>query len=300
MARLTCLFFWTSILLRSGTHGNTLHGHESVTKGAAWLDGLLKALQFMRHSSADAPGWMANPQACAVAVANTLQTMADEYLDVHVGYALSTACDHLNVHQDFGGKKTCAPIFADLACHFDGDKDYIAWCQQSGVALSGDSADASAGAATDACAEAASAECDVEDKQAKGTSSSKEELDNVEQMDSKDVHVGDAHFGSGASEDSFGGKSKADEFTAGSVEETNAMVDQIEKAQAAEEKRASYRALTRLRGVMTASYDNIAHSHMDNIHKYNQEHNWRKENHIRHLAEEEKDDVEKWAAQSQR
>lgn len=260
----------------------------------------------MRHSSTDAPGWMADPKACAVAVENTLQVMADEYLDVHVGYTLSTACDHMNVHQDFGGKKTCAPIFADLASHFDGDKDYVAWCQQSGVALAGggEGVGAGAGVEADACAEAASAECNSEEKHAKGESSSQD----LEHLDSKeDVHVGDAHFGNGVSGDGplanqgpFGGKSKADELTTGSVEETNAMVDQMEKAQAAEEKRASYRALTRLRGVMTTSYDDIAHSHMNNIHKYNQDHKWRNENHVRHLAEEEADDVEKWVAQGQR
>jgi len=287
-------------------------GHEFTTHGAAWIDGLLHALQFVRHSSADAPGWMADPKACAVAVENTLQVAADQYLDVHVAYHLSTACDHLNVHQDFGGKRKCAPIFEDLACRFDGDKDYVAWCEMTAVSLENDDAGAGggAGAGHNACAEAASAECKtavarqelehLKQKQAKGESPSKEELDHLDHMvggPSKDVKVGDSHFGSGVSGPGFGGKPKADEYTSSSVSETNAMVDQMEKAQAAEEKRSAYRALTRLRGVMTSSYDNMAHTHMENIHNYNQEHHWRKENHIKHLAEEEAGDVEKWASE---
>jgi hypothetical protein len=92
----------------------------------------------------------------------------------------------------------------------------------------------------------------------------------------------------------FGNKPKADEITKGSVSETNAMVDQIEKAQAAEEKRSTYRALTRLRGAMTTSYDSMAGKHMQNIDEWNAKHSWRKENKVRHLAAEEAD-VSKWA-----
>eukprot|EP00746_Dinoflagellata_sp_MGD_P011064 gnl/MRDRNA2_/MRDRNA2_123085_c0_seq1.p1 gnl/MRDRNA2_/MRDRNA2_123085_c0~~gnl/MRDRNA2_/MRDRNA2_123085_c0_seq1.p1 ORF type:complete len:309 (-),score=69.06 gnl/MRDRNA2_/MRDRNA2_123085_c0_seq1:52-978(-) len=307
MAMFTCQLVLTSILVSSVAHGHTIRGRESTTKGAAWVEGLVKALQYMKHSSTDAPGWMADPKACAVAVENTLQVLADEYLDLHVGYTLSTACDHLNVHQDFGGPATCARIFEDLACHFDGDKDYATWCEQSGVALAGEDTGAGGSAESDACAEQA-AECideankelgKLKEKQAKGESPSKAELDHLDHMvggDGKDVHVGDAHFGNGVS-GPFGGAPKADELTKGSVTETDAMVDQIEKAQAAEEKRASYRALTRLRGVMTTSYDNIAHTHMDNIDKYHEQHKWRNENRVKHLAEEESDDVEKWASQ---
>lgn len=290
-------------MLRSAANGHSVQGHESMTKGAAWVDGLLNALSFMRHSSADAPGWMAKPKECAAAAENTLKVLADEYLDLHVGYVLSTACDHLNVNQDFGGKKKCAPIFADLAGHFDGDKDYVAWCEQTAVALDGVETGAGTGDACHAgdvdCVEQASQELEgLKEKEAKGESIKEAEFEHVEhKVGSGDVQVGDAPFGSGGP---FGGKSKADEYTGTSKAETEEMIDQMERAQAAEEKRASYRALTRLRGVMTSSYDNIAHTHMANIHEYNEKHNWRKENHIRHLAEEEAGDVAKWTAQGQR
>jgi len=143
--------------------------------------------------------------------------------------------------------------------------------------------------------------------------------------DDEDVKVGQAEFGSGESNVDkeaetkpsketkpsngagagqkqpilgggvpFGGKPRADKLTKGSVSETNAMVDQIEKAQAAEEKRSAYRALTRLRGAMTTSYDAMAGKHMQNIDEYNSQHAWRKEHNVNHLAAEE-GDVNKWA-----
>lgn len=92
----------------------------------------------------------------------------------------------------------------------------------------------------------------------------------------------------------FGREHRARNLTDGSIAESNEMVDQIERAQGAEEKRATYRALTHLRGMMTNTYDSVANTHIANIDEYNAKNTWRARHPVKHLAEEEAD-VERWA-----
>merc|ERR1719352_1855914 len=76
--------------------------------------------------------------------------------------------------------------------------------------------------------------------------------------------------------------------------ESDRMVDQIERAEVAEEKRAVFRALTRLRGAAITSYDGIARSQTGNIDEYNHKNKWRDAHPLHHLADEESD-VSHWA-----
>lgn len=92
----------------------------------------------------------------------------------------------------------------------------------------------------------------------------------------------------------FGREGTAMDLTKSSKQEGDAMVDQIERAETMEERRAVFRALTRLRGATITAYDGIAKSHMNNVVQYNKEHHWRSEHPMRHLAQEE-DDTGKWA-----
>ena len=109
-------------------------------------------------------------------------------------------------------------------------------------------------------------------------------------------------YGGGASYDGmpygelepFGREDTAAELTENSISESNRMVDQIEKAEVAEEKRSVFRALTRLRGAAITSYDGVARSQTGNIAEYNHLHKWRENHPLHHLADEE-NDVEKWA-----
>lgn len=272
--------------------------------------------------------WMADSSQCAAAVNNTLDRLANEYTDLQVGTVLSSACDHMNIYLDFGGHtNACRPVFGDLAEEFEGDKDYASWCEQAASMIA---ADVVHQPTKKEMVEEAKAElAEAEAKHARGENIAeelnkvKEEVNKAEDEEGKDakndkdIQVGQARFGSGENDgedkstppkkdgsaypkpDSamdipFGKKPKADVLTKGSVSETNAMVDQMEKAQAAEEKRSAFRALTRLRGVMTTSYDSMASKHMQNIDEYNSQHAWRKENRVNHLAAEEAD-VGKWA-----
>ena len=50
------------------------------------------------------------------------------------------------------------------------------------------------------------------------------------------------------------------------------MVDQLERAEVAEEKRSVFRALTRLRGAAITSFDGVARSQTGNIDEYNKIH----------------------------
>merc|ERR1719329_652037 len=52
----------------------------------------------------------------------------------------------------------------------------------------------------------------------------------------------------------FGRENTAQELTEASIRESDAMVDQLERAEVAEEKRAVFRALTRLRGAAITSF----------------------------------------------
>jgi hypothetical protein len=92
----------------------------------------------------------------------------------------------------------------------------------------------------------------------------------------------------------FGREDTAQELTESSVRESDAMVDQLERAEVAEEKRAVFRALTRLRGAAITSFDGVARSQTGNIDEYNKIHKWRKTHPLHHLADEESD-VSKWA-----
>lgn len=92
----------------------------------------------------------------------------------------------------------------------------------------------------------------------------------------------------------FGREDTATELTEDSVHESNHMVDQMERAEVAEEKRSVFRALTRLRGAAITSFDGIARSQTSNIDEYNKMHKWRSTHPLHHLAQEEAD-VAKWA-----
>merc|ERR1719191_406364 len=63
----------------------------------------------------------------------------------------------------------------------------------------------------------------------------------------------------------FGREDTAQELTENSVKESDAMVDQLERAEVAEEKRAVFRALTRLRGAAITSFDGVARSQTGNM-----------------------------------
>ena len=92
----------------------------------------------------------------------------------------------------------------------------------------------------------------------------------------------------------FGREDTAQELTESSIGESNSMVDQMERAEVAEEKRAVFRALTRLRGAAITSFDGIARTQTSNIDEYNKVHKWRKTHPLHHLAAEEAD-ITKWA-----
>jgi len=92
----------------------------------------------------------------------------------------------------------------------------------------------------------------------------------------------------------FGREDTAQELTENSVQESDEMVDQLERAEVAEEKRAVFRALTRLRGAAITSFDGVARSQTGNIDEYNKIHKWRSSHPLHHLADEESD-ISKWA-----
>jgi len=92
----------------------------------------------------------------------------------------------------------------------------------------------------------------------------------------------------------FGREDTAQELTESSIKESDSMVDQLERAEVAEEKRAVFRALTRLRGAAITSFDGVARSQTGNIDEYNKIHQWRTSHPLHHLADEESD-VAKWA-----
>jgi len=72
------------------------------------------------------------------------------------------------------------------------------------------------------------------------------------------------------------------------------MVDQLERAEVAEERRAVFRALTRLRGAAITSFDGVARAQTGNIDEYARKYQWRKQHPVRHLASEESDTA-RWA-----
>lgn len=175
-------------------------------------------------------------------------------------------------------------------------------------------------AAAEAAAErsAASASDAESAAAAAGTAADEAAVAPAEGQGAKDLRVGDATWGSqvpdlpfkstkpgavkrgaghggkpgypfGTARLPFGQEAHAQKFTKDSIHEGNAMVDQIEKAQVAEEKRATYRALTHLRGMMSNTYDATANTHMQNIVEYNKKNHWREQHPVNHLADEESD-----------
>merc|ERR1711865_520502 len=92
----------------------------------------------------------------------------------------------------------------------------------------------------------------------------------------------------------FGREDTAQELTEQSIKESDGMVDQLERAEVAEEKRSVFRSLTRLRGAAITSFDGVARAQTGNIDEYNKIHKWRKTHPLHHLADEESD-VSKWA-----
>jgi len=92
----------------------------------------------------------------------------------------------------------------------------------------------------------------------------------------------------------FGREDTAQELTESSIKESDEMVDQLERAEVAEEKRSVFRALTRLRGAAITSFDGVARAQTGNIDEYNKVHKWRKTHPLHHLADEESD-ISKWA-----
>jgi hypothetical protein len=92
----------------------------------------------------------------------------------------------------------------------------------------------------------------------------------------------------------FGREDTGQELSEHSIKESDEMVDQLERAEVAEEKRAVFRALTRLRGAAITSFDGIARSQTGNIDEYNKVHQWRQTHPLNHLANEEAN-VAQWA-----
>lgn len=92
----------------------------------------------------------------------------------------------------------------------------------------------------------------------------------------------------------FGRADTAKDLTRKSLEESDKMIDQIERAEVAETKRSVYRALTRLRGAATSAFDGVARSQVGNIDQYAATNRYLDSNKIKHLADEEAN-TEYWA-----
>jgi len=92
----------------------------------------------------------------------------------------------------------------------------------------------------------------------------------------------------------FGREDTAKELTESSIHESDVMVDQLERAEVAEEKRAVFRALTRLRGAAITSFDGVARAQTGNLDEYSRKNKWRTSHPVHHLAEDESD-VSRWA-----
>merc|ERR1719487_2102140 len=80
--------------------------------------------------------------------------------------------------------------------------------------------------------------------------------------------------------ESFGREDTAAELTAASIDESNRMIDQIERAVVSETKRSMFRALTRLRGATIASYDGMANAQSANVDNYARKKVWSKSNKV--------------------
>ncbi|CEM38353.1 unnamed protein product [Vitrella brassicaformis CCMP3155] len=73
----------------------------------------------------------------------------------------------------------------------------------------------------------------------------------------------------------FGREDTANELTDDSMKQTDNMVDQIEKAEVAEEKRAIFRARTHLRSEAINNFDGIARAQAANVDEYAASNPWR-------------------------
>ena len=74
----------------------------------------------------------------------------------------------------------------------------------------------------------------------------------------------------------YGGEHTTQELSEQSVNESDEMVDQLERAEVAEGKRVLSRDSTRLRGAAITSFDGIPRSQTGNIDEYNKLHKWRR------------------------
>merc|ERR1719482_2278929 len=84
--------------------------------------------------------------------------------------------------------------------------------------------------------------------------------------------------------EAFGREDTAQELTEASIDESNKMIDQIERAVVSETKRSMFRALTRLRGATISSFDGMANAQSANIDAYSKEKKWTKTHEVQHLA----------------
>mmetsp|Transcript_37719 Transcript_37719/g.82870 ORF Transcript_37719/g.82870 Transcript_37719/m.82870 type:complete len:447 (+) Transcript_37719:84-1424(+) len=210
---------------------------------------------------------------------------------------LRASVDRLKRHGDvvasFEPKTTEAPAHGELVYSIPASTQKprallrpLADLQQLGVASS----------------DGADVEADGEDSEAEVSASGQDARESSEVSgedgDSTAVHTGgdidiDTAMPYGDLEP-FGREDTAQELTEASIHESDEMVDQIERAEVAEEKRATFRALTRLRGAAITSFDGVARSQTGQIDGFNKVHQWRKAHPIQHLANKESD-VSKWA-----
>lgn len=160
--------------------------------------------------------------------------------------------------------------------------------------LKEDDADAPDGLKPEEEAELKGEKEDKEEKEKKEEKEEKESNDGDEETPVQDKGIDiDTSMPYGELEP-FGREDTAQELTRGSIKESDEMVDQLERAEVAEEKRAVFRALTRLRGAAITSFDGVARSQTGNIDTYARTNHWRSTHPVRHLADEESD-VGKWA-----
>merc|ERR1719326_2037716 len=85
----------------------------------------------------------------------------------------------------------------------------------------------------------------------------------------------------------FGKEDTAKELQDHAAKTQDTLVDAVENAEAAEIKRAVFRALTRLRAATIKEFDTIARLETQAIDAYNDAHHYRAENPLTHLHEDE-------------
>eukprot|EP00931_Biecheleriopsis_adriatica_P007705 TRINITY_DN10896_c0_g1_i1.p1 TRINITY_DN10896_c0_g1~~TRINITY_DN10896_c0_g1_i1.p1 ORF type:complete len:166 (-),score=41.24 TRINITY_DN10896_c0_g1_i1:23-469(-) len=85
----------------------------------------------------------------------------------------------------------------------------------------------------------------------------------------------------------FGKEDTASELQDQASKTQDTLVDAVENAEVAEIKRAVFRSLTRLRAATIKEFDTIARLETQSIDAYNDAHQYRSENPLAHLHEEE-------------